>query len=701
MTSSIDVSADELKVFLQEVEDLLALLDEDIIRLEQEAGNTELLQEIFRAAHTLKGSSSMVGFQEMAHLTHEMEDLLDRVRKGTLAVTAELVDALLMSLDGLKVLKNDLAGGHETTLQLEPMVNALRAAAEAGAAKEEAAGDTVSIDALVLGDPAVAARLDAGAAAGLSLLRVRVDIDPDTEWVAVRCFQLLNELSGRGEVIASSPSQQEIEQERVDHSLDVLIATQQPAADLQPPLEAVADVVAVEIEEWDGPSDEAQTAVAATAQPAPAAGAEGASDPASKIEALSRTVRIDVEVLDQLMNLVGELVVDRTRVAQISRVLAARHKNDGEVRALGETSAHIVRVVDELHESMMQVRMLPIGVLFSKFPRLVRDLARSMGKNVSLVVEGEDTELDRTVIEEIKDPIIHLIRNAVDHGVEMPEARKAAGKPETAVVRLVTRHEQGQIVIIVQDDGAGIDIQAVRDSAVRKGAITAEAAALLSDAEAAELIFEPGLSTAAQTTEVSGRGVGMDIVRRNIESVNGHVDVETRPGEGSTFTLRLPLTLATFRGLLVEAAGVMYAIPLTYVQETVRPEAGALRTVTGRPMMNLRGTVMALVRLSDALRVDGAAPGGGIPADEECYVVVVQAGESDGDRPVAIAVDALVDQQEVVVKSLSGYLGRARGISGASILADGQVVLILDIPSLMKATQQTGADAAELERNVS
>lgn len=699
MTSSIDVSADELKVFLQEVEDLLALLDEDIIRLEQEAGNTELLQEIFRAAHTLKGSSGMVGFQEMAHLTHEMEDLLDRVRKGTLAVTAELVDALLMSLDGLKVLKNDLAGGRKTTLQLEPMVNALRAAAEAGAAKEEAAGDTVSIDALVLGDPAVAARLDAGAAAGLSLLRVRVDIAPDTEWVAVRCFQLLNELSGRGEVIASSPSQQEIEQERVGHSLDVLIATQQPAADLQPPLEAVADVVAVEITDWDGPSDEAQTSVAAAAQPAPAVGA--APEPGSKIEALSRTVRIDVEVLDQLMNLVGELVVDRTRVAQISRVLAARHKDDGEVRALGETSAHIVRVVDELHESMMQVRMLPIGVLFSKFPRLVRDLARSMGKNVSLVVEGEDTELDRTVIEEIKDPIIHLIRNAVDHGVELPEARKAAGKPETAVVRLVTRHEQGQIVIIVGDDGAGIDIRAVRDSAVRKGAITAEAAALLSDAEAAELIFEPGLSTAAQTTEVSGRGVGMDIVRRNIESVNGHVDVETRPGEGSTFTLRLPLTLATFRGLLVEAAGVMYAIPLNYVRETVRPEASALRTVTGRPMMNLRGTVMALVRLSDALRVDGAAPGGGIPADEECYVVVVQAGESEGDRPVAIAVDALVDQQEVVVKSLSGYMGRARGISGASILADGQVVLILDIPSLMKATQQTGADAAELERNVS
>lgn len=699
MTSSIDVSADELKVFLQEVEDLLALLDEDIIRLEQEAGNTELLQEIFRAAHTLKGSSGMVGFQEMAHLTHEMEDLLDRVRKGTLAVTAELVDALLMSLDGLKVLKNDLAGGRKTTLQLEPMVNALRAAAEAGAAKEEAAGDTVSIDALVLGDPAVAARLDAGAAAGLSLLRVRVDIAPDTEWVAVRCFQLLNELSGRGEVIASSPSQQEIEQERVGHSLDVLIATQQPAADLQPPLEAVADVVAVEITDWDGPSDEAQTSVAAAAQPAPAVGA--APEPGSKIEALSRTVRIDVEVLDQLMNLVGELVVDRTRVAQISRVLAARHKDDGEVRALGETSAHIVRVVDELHESMMQVRMLPIGVLFSKFPRLVRDLARSMGKNVSLVVEGEDTELDRTVIEEIKDPIIHLIRNAVDHGVEMPEARKAAGKPETAVVRLVTRHEQGQIVIIVGDDGAGIDIQAVRASAVRKGAITAEAVALLSDAEAAELIFEPGLSTAAQTTEVSGRGVGMDIVRRNIESVNGHVDVETRPGEGSTFTLRLPLTLATFRGLLVEAAGVMYAIPLNYVRETVRPEASALRTVTGRPMMNLRGTVMALVRLSDALRVDGAAPGGGIPADEECYVVVVQAGESEGDRPVAIAVDALVDQQEVVVKSLSGYMGRARGISGASILADGQVVLILDIPSLMKATQQTGADAAELERNVS
>ena len=412
-------------------------------------------------------------------------------------------------------------------------------------------------------------------------------------------------------------------------------------------------------------------------------------------------MRVDVEVLDELMNLVGELVIDRTRVEQITRVLSSRYKEDGEVRALGETSTHIIKVVDELHESMMQVRMLPVGVLFSKFPRLVRDLSRGMGKDVSLVVDGEDTEIDRSVIEEIKDPLVHLIRNAIDHGVETAAERTAVGKPETAVVRLSARHAQGQIVITTEDDGRGIDEQAVLDAAVRKGSISAEAADRLSSAEVLELIFAPGLTTAEQTTEVSGRGVGMDIVRRNIESLSGRVEVTTRPGEGSTFTLHLPLTLATFRGLLVDSAGTVYAIPLNYVQETVRPDGSALRTVTGQQVVNLRGTVMSLLRLDDELRQNGKASDVA-EEDGQCFLVVVKASDAEKDRPVAIAVDALIDQQEVVVKSLSGYLGRARGIAGASILGDGQVVLILDIPVLIKAAQQqAGVDAVEGERRAS
>ena len=434
MPSSTDISADELKVFLQEAEGLLDLLDEDIIRLEQEATNGDLLQEIFRAAHTLKGSSGMLGFQEMTQLTHAMEDLLDRVRKGSLAVTAELVDALLMSLDALKVLKNDLATGQQTAPQVAPIVSALHTAAEAGAvAAGEGDASTLTLDGLVLGNAAIAARLDAAVNSGVPLLR-SAQIDPESEWASVRCFQVLNELSSVGELIVSVPTQQQIEQEQAGHSIDAVVATQRQPDELRPAIEAVADITAVAIASWNGPSEEAAAAQPESATAPPATPLPAAHDGAAKIEALSQSVRVDVEVLDELMNLVGELVIDRTRVGQITRVLSSRYKEDGEVRALGETSTHIIKVVDELHESMMQVRMLPVGVLFSKFPRLVRDLSRGMGKDVSLVVDGEDTEIDRSVIEEIKDPLVHLIRNAIDHGVETAAERTAVGKPETAVV---------------------------------------------------------------------------------------------------------------------------------------------------------------------------------------------------------------------------------------------------------------------------
>ena len=337
--------------------------------------------------------------------------------------------------------------------------------------------------------------------------------------------------------------------------------------------------------------------------------------------------------------------------------------------------------------------MLPVGLLFSKFPRLVRDLSRDLDRKVTLAVEGEETEIDRSVIEKIKDPLVHLIRNSVDHGIEPAEERAAAGKPEASILKLTAAHEQGQIIISIEDDGRGIDTERVVASAVKKGQISAEAAERLSHLEKLELIFAPGLSTAAKTTEVSGRGVGMDIVRRDIESLNGRVEVESEAGKGTTFRLRLPLTLATFRGLLVSSGGTTYAIPLTYVQETIRPEQAQLRTVSGRPVMSLRGSVMSLIWLNESLSLDALNEPA---ASEDSYVVVVRASESETDRPVAIAVDELVDQQEIVVKSLSGFLGRARGIAGASILGDGQVVLILDVPSMIKATQSRDAEPASV-----
>lgn len=678
---SFEVSPDDLKVFLQEAEQLLESLDEQVLRLEQEGASPEFVQEIFRVAHTLKGSSAMLGYQRMTALTHAMEDILDRVRRGTLQITEEIIDALLLSLDGLKVLKDGLATGTEAVLDVDVLVATLRRTADAGPAPAPAATSA----GLEL-DEAATEQVREAFRQGQRVLRVYATLDEASEWRAVRCFQLLNELERVASVIASAPTQAEIDREAVGKDLVALVGLDAGAPAgvqaLLAPLRAIDDVQEVTAEPFDlrAPSEDA---------PSPAAAIEGAAT--ARVDSLQSTVRVDVEQIDSLMNMVGELVIDRTRVSELSRILNARYDGDDYVRSLAETTAHVEKIVDELHERMMQVRMLPVGTLFSKFPRLVRDLSRSLGKSVRLELEGEETEIDRSVIERIKDPLVHLIRNACDHGIETIEGRGAAGKPEQSILRLTARHEQGQIVMALADDGRGIDADRVRAKAVERGMMTPERAGLLSHAEAVDLIFEPGLSTASATTEVSGRGVGMDIVRRDIESLGGRIEVETVPGEGTTFRLRLPLTLATFQGLLVSCGPTTYAVPLTYVQETLRADPDQIHTVNGKPVLHLRttDTVIPLARLDEVLRMGKSRGAGG----QHPYVVVVRASESETDTPVALAVDRLIHHQDIVVKSLSGFLGGTRGIAGASILGDGQVALILDVPTLIKASRNVTGSA--------
>jgi two-component system chemotaxis sensor kinase CheA len=694
---ALSMDPEELKVFLQEAEEQLQLLDEDIVRLEKEADNRDLLQRIFRAAHTLKGSSAMLGIQAMAELTHAMEDALDKLRSGTAAVSPDLVDALLESLDTLKLMKQDLASGRERELDIAPLVAALQRAVTPASSAVASKQEVASVDATLTADPATMGRLQAAWAAGLHVYLVRITIAEECAWAAVRCLQVVHELSGLGEMVRSSPSQEEIEREQVGQELQVLLATEADIEAVRAAAASIDDLQSVEVEPWsstDGPPDQRGDGHGAPRDAADRAVVDlnpGARErrrqdqsetAAPQVETL-QTVRIDVERLDALMNMVGELVIDRTRVDQISRALRSRHRDDELVEALRETCTHIGKVVDELNEGMMQVRMLPIGTLFNKFPRLVRDLARDMGKSVDFILEGTDTEIDRSVIEKIKDPLVHLLRNAVDHGIEPPEVRQAAGKPLPARIRLSAHHEQGHIVIMLEDDGKGIDPRAVVASAVQRGIITAETAGRLSDAEAIDLIFEPGMSTASKTTEVSGRGVGMDVVKRCVSAVNGLIKIDTEVGKGTTFTLRLPLTLATFRALLVESGGAVYAIPLSYVQETGRLDATAVRKIIDLEVVDLRGTILPLLRLSALCQTRS----GNGHAQQEAFMVVVKAGE----RPIAIAVHALRELQEIVVKSLGGYVGQAKGIAGASILGDGQVVLILDVAGLVTSAMQKAA----------
>ena len=700
-----DIDPEELKVFLQEVDEQLQLLDEDIILLEKEPNNADLIQEIFRAAHTLKGSSGMLGFQKMAGLTHVMEDTLDRIRSGKLAVNADLIDSLLLCLDALKAMTAGLESGEESDFDIRPLVASLREAA--GDEPDAAAGDEPeprgSIAAMVAEDGAATERLEAALAEELNVHVISITITKGTDWAAVRCLQSLNELSTLGEVIFSSPSQEEIEQEKADSHLDVILIGGDDPDALRDIVSSIDDIEHVTVESWAEANNERRSdggTGAGTEKRAVDLGPEArGKEPAEqlemagqKIEAL-QSIRVDIDRLDALMNLVGELVIDRTRIAQLSKVLKVQYRDDEQIEALSQTCLHIEKIVDELNEGMMGVRMLPIGTLFSKFPRLVRDVARATGKAVDLVTSGEDTEIDRSVIEKIKDPLVHMLRNAVDHGIESAKEREAAGKPSPATVHLSAHHEQGNIILTLKDDGKGIDPQVMRTKAVEKGIITADVAGRLSDAEAIELIFEPGFSTAEKTTGVSGRGVGMDVVKSGVAAVNGLVKVSSEVGKGTTFTLQFPLTLATFRGLLVESGDGVYAFPLSYVQETVQLDPETVETIVGAEVLRLRGDVLPLLRLGDVCR-NRWAEGDGL---RDQFIVTVKAG----DRPVAISVDALREQQEIVVKSLGSYIGQADNIAGASILGDGQVVLILDVASLVKEATQRNRQATELERSIS
>jgi two-component system chemotaxis sensor kinase CheA len=589
MNPSTDVTAAELQVFLEEAEEQIALLDRTIVDLEKNGSDPQLLQEIFRAAHTIKGSSAMLGHQPMAELTHAMESLLDMLRKDKVKISGEVADCLLGALDTLKALKDELASRRECSVDAAPAVMQLK-------------------------------KVIAKASA-----------------------------PGRRSVAGNRAESRESGQRAVSEGKGVAVG-------------ATASETAHHSALTEG-------------------GANRQLDPASPRQddrISSQSVRVDVRVLDNLMNMVEELVIDRSRMVQINRVLESKYGDDRLIRDLSQTSHHIVKVINELQQDVMRVRMVPVGTLFGSFPRLVRDLARQENKTLTFVVEGEETELDRTIIEKMRDPLVHLLRNAVDHGVESPEERKAAGKSETAIVRLCAYQEEGHIVIILEDDGRGIDTARVREASVEKGLVAADDAARLADADAMSLIFLSGVSTTETANEISGRGVGLDVVKANIEALGGSVRVESKVGQGARFTIVLPLTVAVIQGLMVSLGRTTYIMPLSGVLEILRMGPGDIETIKGREVIRLRDRIIPLVRIETVRCIERPVPGDGAAR------IVVVAG--DERKAVGVVVDELVDQQEFVVKPLNRYLANARVLAGATILGDGRVGLVVDMPTLIRAS---------------
>ncbi|MET0397433.1 MAG: chemotaxis protein CheA [Longimicrobiaceae bacterium] len=643
------------ELFLSESREHVSAINDLLLALEASPGSREPVEGVFRAVHTIKGMSATMGYRGVADLAHALEDLLDRVRHGGRSVDGDLVDLLFEGADALeRAIEAAVAEDDGAEPDLAPVIARLR-----GVLGDAAPAAEAQVSAFA---PAGA---NGGGAAADGALRVRVVVAHDSPLPGVRAFMALRLARGMGEVGGVAPDEALLQGPEFRGVLEFLLRTERPAAEVEAALRAAGEIERVEV------AESAQAAAAPTAEPL----AEPAA--AAPATARARNIRVDLRRLDALMNQIGELVIIRDRLQKLAAV-----KDEPE---LEETVDQAARLISELQDEIMQARMVPVGQVFDRFPRLVRDAARMLGKQVEFVIEGKEIEFDRSMLDEIGDPIVHLLRNSLDHGIESPGERRAAGKPETGTLHLLAARERSQVLIRVEDDGRGISRERVLAKAVAAGLVPAEAAHALPDDEVFRLLTRAGFSTAERVTDVSGRGVGLDVVATRVRALGGTLEIESTPGRGTVFTLRMPLTLAIVRALLVKLGGETYALPITHVGETVEIPEADVRSVKGRTVAVLRDEVIPLLSLRGMLRHAEAAP-----ADGRRMAVVLESGENR----VGVEVDGLAGQQEIVVKSFDATVATLRLFSGATILSDGRPALILDVGSILAREGRAEAVAA-------
>lgn len=686
-----------LEIFLDESNEHLQTLSDQLIILEKEPDNSDTINEIFRAAHSLKGMAGTMGYKRMQNLTHDMENVFSEVRNGNMEVNSNLVDVLFQCLDALETYVDNIRETQdEGTDDNEPIIKALNAFiasegkgnAAPAAKKEEAPAATASAAPADDKDMPLADfeknAVNEALKKNLHVYKIKVSVDENCILKAARAFLVFKNLEGHGDIIKSEPSVQDIEDEKFDFDFSIIVVTEEKYDNIIALIKNVSEIKDAAGQEITQPFPEEQTeeakeekketsAVSQTAKPAAAKPA--AKKPASTGKtsgSVSHTVRVDIEKLDVLMNLVSELIIAK------NGLVSASHVEGDEAAALNQSFTeqieYLERVTTNLHESVMKVRMMPIESVFSRFPRMIRDLNKKLGKKMELYMSGEDTELDRTVIDEIGDPIMHLLRNSADHGLESAEIRKERGKSEVGSIFLDAFQEGNNVVIEVRDDGNGIDTEKVKAKAVEKGTITQEQADVMTDKEAIDLLFRPSFSTAEKVTDVSGRGVGLDVVKSKIEALGGDVEVKTKYGEGSTFSIRLPLTLAIIQALMVKLGDEKYAISLGSIETIEDIPVSDIKYIHAKEVIHLRGNVIPLIRLRDLLDVPGE------PEESENITVVVV---RKGDKQAGLVVDSLIGQMEIVIKSLGKYIRINKMISGATILGDGSVALIIDANTLV------------------
>jgi len=637
-----------LQDFLVESFELIEQLDQDLVELESRPEDLELLNGIFRVAHTVKGASSFLNFDVLTHLTHHMEDVLNKARHGDLVIDANIMDVILESIDLMKTLLHLIRDtSSDAGVDVSACVSRL----------DKVSGGTGEVE-----SPVATPAVEEPKAEETPAETAEEELDYDN----------MSDADVEAEIERLLAERQE--QDKAKRAAKIAAGESVPEAPPAPMEENSA-------------KPEQESAPAPVPKPAPvpvapkAAPAKEKSDdtvaaaPATRTPAVvEQTIRVDVKRLDHLMNLIGELVLAKNRLIKINDDVEERYEGEEFLEELNQVVSIVSLVTTDLQIAVMKTRMLPVGKVFNKFPRMIRDLTRELNKKMELEISGEETELDKSIVEEIGDPLVHIIRNSCDHGIEMPDVRLAAGKPEVGTISLKAYNEGNAIVIQIDDDGKGLDAEMLKAKSLEKGVITEKEAEIMSEKEAFALIFKPGFSTAASVTSVSGRGVGMDVVKTNIEKLNGIIDIESTIGKGTSLKLKIPLTLAIIQALLVGVQEEHYAIPLASVLETVRISKDEIFSVENRSVLRLRNEVLSLVHIGDIFEVERI-----LDSSEHAYVVVLGLGSSK----IGLIVDSLIGQEEIVIKSLGDYLTGVEGIAGATIRGDGGVTLIVDVAALM------------------
>uniref|UniRef100_A0A832I836 Chemotaxis protein CheA n=1 Tax=Pseudothermotoga hypogea TaxID=57487 RepID=A0A832I836_9THEM len=659
-----------LSVFLDESREYVQSLNESLLKLEKNPHDEETINETFRILHTLKGMAGTMGFERMAKLSHKMEQLLDKVRSKKIALSSDLLDRLFAGVDMIDKMVNNIASGGNDQVNeedLKSLMDAFEVVQEEKVEEKKVELETKQESDVV--DDSVMKVIQEASKEGYNAFKIRVTLAEGTIMKAVRMYMVFKAIEDSGgQILSSVPPVEDIEQEKFDREVELVVIAKQDAESLHKMISSISEIEKVTVSsimKGQGKPKEEEEKKKEVQQKAEIAEEKAPEQKISQKRRLVQTVRVDIDKLDTLMNLMGELVISRSRISDILRKY--------NIKEVDESLSQLNRITLDLQNVVMKIRMVPIAFVFNRFPRMVRDLAKQLSKEINFIIEGEDTELDRTFVEDIGEPLVHLLRNAIDHGIETKEERIAKGKPPVGTVVLSARHEGNNVVIEVKDDGRGIDRNAVVRKAIEKGLISEAQAESMPDEKVYELLFLPGFSTRSDATELSGRGVGMDVVKSVVESLNGTVKIESVKDRGTTITIRLPLTLAIIQALLVTVNNHVYAIPIANIDSTLNVPADKVQKLQDKLVTVIRGEIIPLVKLWEVFGLNGHR-------EEQYYNTVIV---RMGNRKYGLVVDSLIGQEDIVIKSLGKIFNDVRIFSGGAILGDGSIALILDVSNIV------------------